>query len=84
MLGLRRHSTEPGWLGLAPLADRVHMAHVVCAEGARPVLRWADPPRTLRGLRRSRAIKRLRGVALLQRHQYQWSPTDAPDVPREE
>ena len=66
------------------------MAHVVCADGARPVLRWADtadwsdPVRTLRGLRRSRAIERLRSVALLQRHQYQWLPMDAPDVPREE
>jgi len=66
------------------------MAHVVCADGARPVLRWADtadwadPVRTLRGLRRSRAIERLQSVALLQRHQYQWLPMDAPEVPREE
>ena len=90
MLGLRRQSSEPGWLGFAPLAGRVHMAHVVCAEGVRPVLRWADtadwadPVRTLHGLRRSRAINRLRSVALLQRHQYQWLPMDAPEVPREE
>ncbi len=90
MLGLRRHSSDTGWLGLAPLAGRVRMAHVVCAEGARPVLRWAetadwaDPVRTLRALRRSRAIERLRSVALLQRHQYQWLPMDAPEVPREE
>lgn len=90
MLGWRRHQSGPGWLAFAPLAGRVRMAHVVCAEGTRPVLRWADtadwsdPARALRGLRRSRGVERLRSVALLQRHEYQWLPLDAPDVPREE
>ena len=45
--------------------------------------RWADPTRTLRGLRRSCAIKRLRGGALLQRHPYPWSPMDAPETARD-
>ena len=47
------------------------------------MLRWADPTRTPRGLRCSRAIKRLRGGALLQRHQHQWSPMDAPETARD-
>ena len=90
MLGWRRHQSGPGWLAFAPVAGHVRMAHVVCAEGTRPVLRWADtadwsdPARALRALRRSRAIDRLHSVALLQRHQYQLLPLDAPEVPREE
>ena len=90
MLSLRKKVFSPGWVGLAPLGDRVHVAHVVCTEGQRPALRWVceapwnDPTQALRGLRRSRSLQRQRTVAVLQRTQYQLLSMEAPELPRAE
>jgi MSHA biogenesis protein MshI len=79
----------PGWVAVAPAGVAAHAAHVVWPTGARPQLRWAaaadwsDPHAGLRQLQRSHGLQRHRGVALLQRHQYQLLPLDAPDVPHE-
>ena len=88
MLSLRRAKSRPGWVGMAPQGGRVQVAHVVCAQGQRPALRWAcsaawdDPVRALRALRRSQPLGQHRTVALLQHAQYQLLTLDAPDVPR--
>jgi MSHA biogenesis protein MshI len=79
----------PGWVAIAPGAARAQAAHVVCPSGTRPQLRWAcevdwhDPAAGLRSLRRSHHLGQHRSVALLERHQYQLLPMDAPEVPRE-
>ena len=75
---------------MAPAGDRVRVAHVECAEGRRPALRWvcqspwADSAQALRTLRRTRHLKGQNTVAVLQRAQYQLLPMEAPEVPREE
>ena len=90
MLSLRKSNLKPGWVAIAPLGDSARVAHVVCAEGERPALRWVceapwgDPTQALRTLRRSKRLQQLRTVAVLQRAQYQLLAMDAPDVPREE
>jgi MSHA biogenesis protein MshI len=90
LLGLRKQSFLPGWVGIAPLGESVRLAHVVCTPGQRPALHWVcrapwlDATQALRALRRSRALARQRTVAVLQRAQYQLLAMDAPDVPREE
>lgn len=85
-----RRQTEPGWVAVAPVEERVRIVYVVCRDGERPALRWAsaaawdDPVATLRGLRRSHGLAALRKVALLQRPQYQLLPMDAPEIPRDD
>jgi MSHA biogenesis protein MshI len=80
---------QPGWVAVAPAGAIAHAAHVVWPQGDRPTLAWAcaadwvDPQIGLRQLHRSRGLQRHRSVALLQRHQYQLLPMDAPEVPRE-
>ncbi|MFM2069628.1 MAG: hypothetical protein RLZZ584_4537 [Pseudomonadota bacterium] len=79
----------PGWVAVVPGAAHAQAAHVVWPAGAQPQLRWAcelgwsDPAAGLRQLRREHQLRQHRSVALLQRHQYQLLPMDAPEVPRE-
>jgi MSHA biogenesis protein MshI len=80
----------PGWVAVAPAGRRAHAVQVDWPEGAgRPQLRWAceidwsDPARGLRQLDQRHPLTQARRVAVLQRHQYQLLPLDAPDVPRE-
>lgn len=90
MATLRKKPVDPGWVAMAPQGDHVRVAHVVCAEGRRPALRWvcsvpwADPTQALRMLRRTRSLKGRATVAVLQRHEYQLLTMEAPDVPRDE
>lgn len=90
MLNLRRTSIKPGWVAMAPEGDRVRVVHLVREDDGRPTLRWActvpwgDPTKALRALRRSRPVRQLRTVAVLQHAQYQLMTLDAPDLPREE
>lgn len=90
MLNLRATSTKPGWVAMAPEGDRVRVVHLVREDDGRPTLRWActvpwgDPTKALRALRRSRPVRQLRTVAVLQHAQYQIMTLDAPDLPREE
>ena len=90
MTSLRKTKLNPGWVAIAPLGNSVRVAHVVCAGGQRPALRWVceapwgDPTQALRALRRARPVQRLRTVAVLQRKQYQLLNLEAPEVPREE
>jgi MSHA biogenesis protein MshI len=80
---------QPGWVAVAPVGATAHVAYVVWAQGCRPALQWvcctdwADPHVGLRQLRRRQRLQRHRSVALLQRHQYQLLPLDAPEVPRD-
>ena len=90
VLSFRRTKIKPGWVAIAPQGDRARVVHLVCDEGGRPALRcaftaaWADPTQALRALRRTRALRNQRRVALLQHAQYQLLTLDAPDLPREE
>lgn len=90
MFNLRARTLKPGWVAIAPLGDRVRVAHVVWNQGQRPVLRWActaawdDASQALRSLRRSHPVQRQRTVAVLQSTQYQLLTMEAPEVPREE
>ncbi len=90
MSSLRKKPVDPGWVGMAPQGDHVRVAHVVSIEGMRPALRWVceapwtDPTQALRTLRRTRALKGRATVAVLQRHEYQLLPMEAPELPREE
>ena len=88
MLGWSVKRLQPGWIAIAPTGSDAHAVHVVWPEGERPALRWAastdwaDAASGLRQLRRSLPLQQHRCVAVLQRHQYQLLPMDAPDVPR--
>ena len=92
MLSLRRTRIKPGWIAVATHAGMAHAVHVVCADGARPALRWActqawqadAPAAALRALRRARPLRQHRTVAVLEPASYQILTLDAPDLPREE
>jgi MSHA biogenesis protein MshI len=79
---------QPGWVAIAPMGATAQAVHLVWPAGERPALRWAcsadwtDATTGLRQLRRQQALQQHRCVGLLQRHQYQLLPMDAPDVPR--
>lgn len=78
-----------GWVAVVPQGADAQAVHLVWPDGGRPALRWAtridwqDPLRALRELRRRHEIHRHRTTLILQRHQYQLLPTEAPEVPRE-
>jgi MSHA biogenesis protein MshI len=80
---------HPGWVAVAPQGADAWVAHLVQNPGRRPQLRWAcridwrNPTQALRQLRRQHQLARHQSVLLLQRHQYQLLPLEAPDVPRE-
>jgi MSHA biogenesis protein MshI len=89
VFGFSRSSLLPGWIGCAPQGGHTAFALVAPGPEGRPAVRWtahldwANPPRALKQLRRSRALHRHRRVALLQHGQYQCVTMDAPaDVPR--
>lgn len=94
MLSLRRTRMKPGWIAVAAQGGVAHAVHVVCADGARPALRWActQPwPKTgagtaaaLRALRRTRALHQHHTVAVLEPASYQILTLDAPELPRAE
>lgn len=88
MFLLPRRSPLPGWVGCAPQGNGLRLACVQRSSATRARVQWVqqapwdDPAATLKGLRRARQWPRRRSVLLLQRHQYQLLPMDAPDVPR--
>lgn len=88
MLGWSVKRLQQGWVAVAPSGTSAQAVHLVWPAGERPAVRWAgstdwaDAATGLRQLRRSLPLQQHRCVALLQRHQYQLLPMDAPDVPR--
>lgn len=79
-----------GWVAVVPHGAS---AQVLCLhrppEGGRAQVRWAcqldwsQPLASLRALRRQQPLQRHRRLLVLQRHEYQLLPADAPEVPRE-
>ena len=78
-----------GWVTVVPHGRMAQAVHLVWPAEGPPQVRWAspcdwsEPLGSLRELRRLRPIQRHRRLLVLQRHQYQLLPIDAPEVPRE-
>jgi len=79
-----------GWVVVVPHGATAQALYLRWPADGRPQVRWAcqldwsAPLTSLRELRRQRALQRHHRLLVLQRHQYQLLPADAPEVPREQ
>ena len=89
MFSWLQRSRLDGWVAVVPHGDAAQALYLQWPDGGRPQVRWAcrldwtAPLSSLRLLRRQRALQRHHRLLVLQRHQYQLLPTEAPEVPRE-
>lgn len=85
---LQRSRLE-GWITVVPQGSTAQALHLVWPAEGRPQVRWAcpidwsEPLTALQALRRQRPVQRHPRLLVLQRHQYQLLPAEAPEVPRE-
>jgi MSHA biogenesis protein MshI len=84
-----QRSRLDGWVAVVPHGDTAQALYLHWPLDGRPQVRWAcrldwsAPLESLRLLRRQRTLQRHHRLLVLQRHQYQLLPTEAPEVPRE-
>lgn len=77
-----------GWVAVVPHGTSAQAVYLHWPADRRPQVRWAcrldwsEPLSSLRALRRQRALQRHHRLLVLQRHQYQLLPVEAPEVPR--
>lgn len=84
-----QRSRLDGWVAVVPQGDTAQALYLHWPLDGRPQVRWAcrldwtAPLESLRLLRRQRTLQRHHRLLVLQRHQYQLLPAEAPEVPRE-
>lgn len=89
MLEWLQRRKQPGWVAVAPQGTEAWVVHLEQTPGSRARVHWAcctdwsNPTRALRRLRSEHQLARHASVLLLQRHQYQLLPIEAPEAPRE-
>ncbi|WP_338414472.1 hypothetical protein [uncultured Sphaerotilus sp.] len=90
MFSWLRQPRLDGWVVVVPNGTTAQALYLRWPADGRPQVRWAcqldwsTPLSSLRDLRRQRALQRHHRLLVLQRHQYQLLPTEAPEVPREQ
>ena len=78
-----------GWVTVVPRGTTAQALYLQWPADRRPQVRWAcsldwsEPLTSLKALRRRYKLQHHQRLLVLQRHQYQLLPTDAPEVPRE-
>ncbi len=89
MFAWLQRSRLDGWVTVVPHGTTAQALFLQWPVDGRPQVRWAcrldwsEPLSSLRTLRNKRALQRCQRLLVLQRHQYQLLPADAPEVPRE-
>lgn len=84
-----QRSRLDGWVTVVPHGTAAQALYLRWPLDGRPQVRWAcrldwsAPLNSLKTLRRQRTLQRHYRLLVLQRHQYQLLPTEAPEVPRE-
>lgn len=84
-----QRSRLDGWVAVVPHGATAQALYLQWPIDGRPQVRWAcpldwsEPLGSLRTLRRQHGLQRHQRLLVLQRHQYQLLPAEAPDVPRE-
>lgn len=84
-----QRSRLDGWVAVVPHGTTAQALYLQWPVDGRPRVRWAcrldwsEPLASLRALRRQHALHRHQRLLVLQRHQYQLLPAEAPEVPRE-
>jgi MSHA biogenesis protein MshI len=84
-----QRSRLDGWVTVVPHGTTAQALYLQWPVDGRPQVRWAcrldwaKPLDSLRTLRRQRTLQRHYRLLVLQRHQYQLLPAEAPEVPRE-
>lgn len=90
MFSWLRQPRLDGWVVVVPHGATAQALYLRWPADGRPQVRWACqldwsmPLSSLRDLRRQRALQRHHRLLVLQRHQYQLLPAEAPEVPREQ
>lgn len=90
MFSWLRQPRLDGWVVVVPQGATAQALYLRWPADGRPQVRWAcqidwsAPLNNLRDLRRQRALQRHHRLLVLQRHQYQLLPAEAPEVPREQ
>ena len=90
MFSWLRQPRLDGWVAVVPQGTTAQALYLRWPADGRPQVRWAcqidwsAPRNNLRDLRRQRALQRHHRLLVLQRHQYQLLPAEAPEVPREQ
>lgn len=90
MFSWLRQPRLDGWVVVVPQGATAQALYLRWPVDGRPQVRWAcqidwsAPLNNLRDLRRQRALQRHHRLLVLQRHQYQLLPAEAPEVPREQ
>lgn len=84
-----QQSRLDGWVTVVPHGTTAQALYLQWPVDGRPQVRWAcrldwaKPLDSLRTLRRQRTLQRHQRLLVLERHQYQLLPAEAPEVPRE-
>lgn len=84
-----QRSRLDGWVTVVPHGTTAQALYLQWPLDGRPQVRWAcrldwaKPLDSLRTLRRQRTLQRHQRLLVLERHQYQLLPAEAPEVPRE-
>ena len=84
-----QRSRLDGWVTVVPHGTMAQALYLQWPVDGRPQVRWAcrldwaKPLDSLRTLRRQRTLQRHQRLLVLERHQYQLLPAEAPEVPRE-
>ena len=84
-----QRSRLDGWVTVVPHGTTAQALYLQWPVDGRPQVRWAcrldwaKPLDSLRTLRRQRTLQRHQRLLVLERHQYQLLPAEAPEVPRE-
>lgn len=84
-----QRSRLDGWVTVVPHGTTAQALYLQWPLDGRPQVRWACrldwamPLDSLRTLRRQRTLQRHQRLLVLERHQYQLLPAEAPEVPRE-
>lgn len=84
-----QRSRLDGWVTVVPHGTTAQALYLQWPLDGRPQVRWAcrldwaKPLDSLRTLRRQRTLQRHHRLLVLERHQYQLLPAEAPEVPRE-
>lgn len=84
-----QRSRLDGWVAVVPQGTTAQALCLYRPPEGRPRVRWAcrldwsQPLPSLRALRRQHPLHRHQRLLVLQRHEYQLLPAEAPEVPRE-